>query len=134
MGKGNSFATLIFIVIFGLGGGLAYAINSIGLGVIALIIALVFSLPIKIADQWEEMVILRLGKFRALKEPGLFFIIPIIDTIPFCIDTRVITTSFNAEKTLTKMTALTMGLGQEQAQKEPESPVEHQSLNGGVEL
>jgi regulator of protease activity HflC (stomatin/prohibitin superfamily) len=49
-------------------------------------------------------VILRLGKFRSLKGPGLFFIIPIIDAIPYWIDTRVITTSFKAEKTLTKDT------------------------------
>jgi regulator of protease activity HflC (stomatin/prohibitin superfamily) len=47
---------------------------------------------------------LRLGKFRALKGPGLFFIIPVIDAIPYWIDTRVITTGFKAEKTLTKDT------------------------------
>ena len=104
MGKSNSFATLIFIVIFGLGGGLAYVIHSVSLGIMAFIVALVLSLPVKIADQWEKMVILRLGKFRSLKGPGLFFVIPIIDTIPYCIDTRVITTAFNAEKTLTKDT------------------------------
>jgi regulator of protease activity HflC (stomatin/prohibitin superfamily) len=104
MGKINSFATLIFIVILGLGGGLAFAISSILLGVIAFIIAAVVSLAIKIADQWEKVVILRLGRFRSLKGPGLFFIIPIIDTTPYWIDTRVITTAFNAEKTLTKDT------------------------------
>jgi len=106
MGKSNSFATLIFIIIFGIGGGLAFAINSIGLGVIALVIALVISLPIKIADQWEKVVVLRLGKFRSLQGPGLFFLIPIIDTIPYWIDTRVITSAFKAEKTLTKDTVL----------------------------
>jgi regulator of protease activity HflC (stomatin/prohibitin superfamily) len=50
------------------------------------------------------VVILRLGRFHALKGPGLFFIIPVIDTIPYWIDTRVITTGFKAEKTLTKDT------------------------------
>ncbi|MCR6639617.1 MAG: slipin family protein [Sporocytophaga sp.] len=45
---------------------------------------------------------LHLGKFRRLKGPGMFFIFPIIETIPYWIDTRVITTSFKAEKTLTK--------------------------------
>ncbi len=58
----------------------------------------------KIADQWEKAVILRLGHFHSLQGPGLFFIIPIIDTVPYWIDTRVLTTSFNAEKTLTKDT------------------------------
>jgi regulator of protease activity HflC (stomatin/prohibitin superfamily) len=47
---------------------------------------------------------LRLGRFRALKGPGLFFIIPIIDVVAYWIDTRVITSSFKAEKTLTKDT------------------------------
>ncbi len=47
---------------------------------------------------------MRLGKFRSLKGPGLFFIIPVIDVIPYWIDTRVITASFKAEKTLTKDT------------------------------
>ncbi|GAL87371.1 hypothetical protein Bind_3454 [Sporocytophaga myxococcoides] len=45
---------------------------------------------------------MHLGKFRKLKGPGLFFIVPIVETIPYWIDTRVIATSFNAEKTLTK--------------------------------
>jgi regulator of protease activity HflC (stomatin/prohibitin superfamily) len=57
-----------------------------------------------VADQWDRAVILRLGKFHALKGPGLFFIIPVIDAIPYWIDTRVITTGFKAEKTLTKDT------------------------------
>ena len=47
---------------------------------------------------------LRLGRFRALKGPGLFIIIPVIDNIPYWIDIRVLTTSFTAEKTLTKDT------------------------------
>ncbi|MFZ1007629.1 MAG: slipin family protein, partial [Candidatus Sulfotelmatobacter sp.] len=74
------------------------------IGVIAFAIAVITSLAIKIADQWDKAVILRLGKFHALKGPGLFFIIPVIDAIPYWIDTRVITTGFKAEKTLTKDT------------------------------
>ena len=111
MRKSSSFAALIFIVILGIGGGLAFAVYSVtenpasaGIGVLAFVVALVVSLAIKVADQWERVVILRLGKFRALKGPGLFFIIPVIDAIPYWIDTRVITASFKAEKTLTKDT------------------------------
>jgi regulator of protease activity HflC (stomatin/prohibitin superfamily) len=104
MRKTNSFASLIFIVIFVVGGGLAFVMKSAPIGVIAFVIALVVSLAIRVADQWERAVILRLGKFRSLKGPGLFFIIPVIDTIPYWIDTRVITASFKAEKTLTKDT------------------------------
>jgi regulator of protease activity HflC (stomatin/prohibitin superfamily) len=57
-----------------------------------------------VANQWDRAVILRLGKYYTLRGPGIFFIIPIIDTIPFWIDIRVISTSFKAEKTLTKDT------------------------------
>jgi regulator of protease activity HflC (stomatin/prohibitin superfamily) len=78
--------------------------DSIWIGVFAFVLAVLVSVAIKVADQWEKAVILRLGKFRSLKGPGLFFIIPVIDAIPYWIDTRVITTTFKAEKTLTKDT------------------------------
>ena len=111
MRKSSSFAALIFIVIFGIGLGLAFATysatastESVSIGIVAFIIALFISLSIKVADQWEKVVILRLGKFRALKGPGLFLIVPVFDQIAFWIDTRVITSSFKAEKTLTKDT------------------------------
>jgi regulator of protease activity HflC (stomatin/prohibitin superfamily) len=66
--------------------------------------AAVFSASIRIADQWERAVVLRLGKFTELKGPGLFFIIPVAEKVAYWIDNRVITTSFKAEKTLTKDT------------------------------
>ena len=71
---------------------------------ITFVVAILVSLATKVADQWDRAVILRLGQFHALKGPGLFFIIPVIDAIPYWIDTRVITSAFKAEKTLTKDT------------------------------
>lgn len=68
------------------------------------LLALYVLFAIKIADQWEKAVILRLGRFIGLRGPGLFWIIPIVDTIPVWIDHRVMVTSFSAEKTLTKDT------------------------------
>jgi regulator of protease activity HflC (stomatin/prohibitin superfamily) len=59
---------------------------------------------LKVASQWEKAVVLRLGKFHALRGPGVFWIIPIVDTIPSWIDHRVMVTPFSAEKTLTKDT------------------------------
>jgi hypothetical protein len=59
---------------------------------------------LKVASQWEKAVVLRLGKFYGLRGPGLFWIIPIIDSIPSWIDHRVMVTPFSAEKTLTKDT------------------------------
>lgn len=59
---------------------------------------------LKVANQWEKAVVLRLGKFRGLRGPGAFWIVPIIDTIPTWIDHRVMVTPFAAQKTLTKDT------------------------------
>lgn len=63
---------------------------------------LLFSL--KVARQWEKAVVLRLGRFHALRGPGMFWMLPVIDTTPVWIDHRVMVTPFNAEKTLTKDT------------------------------
>ena len=73
-------------------------------GVISFLVALIIASSIKVADQWEKVVVLRLGRFQSLRGPGIFFIIPVVDTVPYWIDTRVITSSFTAEKTLTKDT------------------------------
>jgi regulator of protease activity HflC (stomatin/prohibitin superfamily) len=59
---------------------------------------------LKVASQWEKAVVLRLGKFHGLRGPGVFWIIPIVDSIPSWIDHRVMVTPFSAEKTLTKDT------------------------------
>jgi len=58
----------------------------------------------KIARQWERAVVLRLGKFVGLRGPGLFWMIPFVDTVSTWVDQRVITTSFAAEETLTSDT------------------------------
>jgi regulator of protease activity HflC (stomatin/prohibitin superfamily) len=107
----SSFASMIFVAILAVGGGLAFAAyrpaapaTSICIGIVAFLIAITVLTSIRVADQWDKAVILRLGKFHSLKGPGLFFIIPVIDAIPYWIDTRVITTGFKAEKTLTKDT------------------------------
>jgi regulator of protease activity HflC (stomatin/prohibitin superfamily) len=105
------FSGFIFVVIFGGGIAWAYSVYSASestetviISVASFIIALIISSAIKVADPWDKAVVLRLGHFQSLRGPGLFFIIPVLDTIPYWIDTRVITTSFKAEKTLTKDT------------------------------
>ncbi len=106
MKNNSSFSTLIFIVIMVAGLALAYSGDyteggKLTIGTITFVIALIVTLSIKVADQWNRAVVLRLGKFHTLRGPGLFFIIPVIDVIPYWIDIRVITTAFKAEKTLT---------------------------------
>lgn len=107
----NSFSALIFFLIVLIGGVIAYSMhaspedyNSYIVFGVAIFIAYVISSSINIANQWDRAIILRLGRFHALKGPGLFFIIPIIDRVALWIDIRVISSSFKAEKTLTKDT------------------------------
>jgi regulator of protease activity HflC (stomatin/prohibitin superfamily) len=68
------------------------------------IVGAYFLFALKVASQWEKVIVLRLGKFNGLKGPGLFWVIPLIDTAVMWIDHRVAVTSFSAEKTLTKDT------------------------------
>ena len=66
------------------------------------VVAILFLLAVRVGKQWERAVVLRLGKFKGLKGPGLFGIIPVVDSIPYWMDLRTITTPFTAEETLTK--------------------------------
>jgi regulator of protease activity HflC (stomatin/prohibitin superfamily) len=104
-------SAVIFVIIFGAALAISYAMHGVATSAESIlisaggfIIALLVSSSVNIANPWDKAVVLRLGKFQALRGPGLFLIIPILDTIPYWIDTRVITTSFKAEKTLTKDT------------------------------
>jgi regulator of protease activity HflC (stomatin/prohibitin superfamily) len=77
----------------------------IGMYVVGVMLVATYILyALKVASQWEKAVVLRLGKFHGLRGPGVFWIIPIVDTIPSWIDHRVMVTPFSAEKTLTKDT------------------------------
>lgn len=107
----SSFSVLIFFIIIAIGLGIAYSgdrtlssTSTVIIAVITFLIAIIVSSSIKIADQWEKAVVLRLGRFHSLRGPGLFFIIPIFDSVAYWIDNRVISTAFTAEKTLTKDT------------------------------
>ena len=77
--------------------------NPIGL-IVGVVLGLLLGLSPKIARQWERAVVLRLGRYVGLRGPGLFWILPFVDSIPAWIDQRVITTSFAAEETLTSDT------------------------------
>jgi regulator of protease activity HflC (stomatin/prohibitin superfamily) len=68
------------------------------------LVGLAISVSPKVAQQWERAVVLRLGRFTGLRGPGLFWIVPFVDSVTRWIDQRVITTSFAAEQTLTSDT------------------------------
>jgi regulator of protease activity HflC (stomatin/prohibitin superfamily) len=72
--------------------------------VVWMLIGIYVLFALKVANQWEKAIVLRLGKFQGLRGPGMFWIVPIVDTIPTWIDHRVMVTPFAAQKTLTKDT------------------------------
>ncbi|HXP30412.1 MAG TPA: slipin family protein [Stellaceae bacterium] len=99
----NPISLAIAIVLIGMGvfavlGGFA------GPGAALIVLAVIVLAALKMAQQWQQAVILRAGKFTGVKGPGLFFIVPVLDAIAALIDTRVRTTQFVAEQTLTKDT------------------------------
>lgn len=111
MKRNRSFPALILVVVLGIGAALAYAMHrasadfaAIGILAASVVLAYAVSSAIQVADQWSKAVVLRLGKFRSLEGPGVFLIFPLIETIPYWLDIRVLTSSFKAEKTLTKDT------------------------------
>jgi regulator of protease activity HflC (stomatin/prohibitin superfamily) len=71
---------------------------------LAALAAILLGSSIKYADQWEKAVVLRLGEYKGLRGPGIFFIIPVLDRIGYNIDQRIRTTDFAAESCLTKDT------------------------------
>jgi hypothetical protein len=68
------------------------------------ILILVILLSLRIALQWDRAVVLRLGRFQALKGPGVFWLVPIIDRIARYVDMRIRATEFFSERTLTQDT------------------------------
>jgi regulator of protease activity HflC (stomatin/prohibitin superfamily) len=89
-------------------GGLAFVAIAVGRaiapGAILIVLAVLALASLKMARQWEQAIVLRAGKFTGVKGPGVFWIIPILDNVAAIIDTRVRTTQFVAEQTLTKDT------------------------------
>ena len=90
----------------------AFALGALGFGatgspvplVAAVAVGVVLMQSPRVAQQWERAVVLRLGRFVGLQGPGLFWIVPFIDSVSSWIDQRTITTNFAAEQTLTSDT------------------------------
>jgi len=68
------------------------------------IVATLLAPSLQIAYQWERAVVLRFGKFQALRKPGIFLIWPVVDKIARFVDQRIRVTDFSAETTLTSDT------------------------------
>jgi regulator of protease activity HflC (stomatin/prohibitin superfamily) len=103
----SALATFVTVVLAALMGGLAYSEKLPTLYMasgLLIVFALLIPSALMMANQWENAVVLRLGKLHAIRGPGLFLIVPFIDAVATWIDQRIQTTEFNAEQALTKDT------------------------------
>ncbi len=108
----NGPALTVALVVMTVGILLAAQLDSMNVGstwivleiILFSLLTLYFLFALKVARQWEKSVVLRLGKFNRLAGPGMFWIVPIVDSLANWIDHRVMVSPFSAEKTLTKDT------------------------------
>ena len=100
----NQISVLLAFLLLIVGGLLWFYTGWYGWIAISVLLSILIGSGVKVADQWEKAVILRVGKFNRIEGPGLFFVIPIIESVSNWIDHRTITTGFNAEQTLTRDT------------------------------
>jgi regulator of protease activity HflC (stomatin/prohibitin superfamily) len=70
--------------------------------VVAILVVITILASLRMCNEWERKVVLRLGRFGGVRGPGIFFLLPYVETTPFTIDMRVVTSTFVAEQTLTK--------------------------------
>lgn len=107
---GNAVSATLMLVFVAAGAGLSILTDQFREDrlpywfILSLLVGFYVFVALNIAQQWEKAVVLRLGRFHRLAGPGLFWIIPIVDTIPAWIDHRVQLTAFSAERTLTRDT------------------------------
>ena len=100
----NGVAIALFAISVAAGLGLAAGFGSRAPLVAGLLAGIYLLFSIKVADQWEKVAVLRLGRYVGLRGPGLFHMIPIVDTLSRYVDQRVRVASVTAESTLTRDT------------------------------
>lgn len=101
----NSISVSVLVVLLGISAALYLGrVVNLPIAIVLVLVSLLISSAIRVADQWERAVVLRMGKFAGLKGPGPFLILPIIDSVSAYIDQRVRVSAFKAEQTLTKDT------------------------------
>ncbi len=104
MGRLNIVAILLFLAPAAIGGYYSWIFRTAWPAVAGVLAGWILAQSPKIARQWERAIVLRLGKFIGQRGPGLFWIVPFVDTVTAWIDQRIVTTNFAAEETLTSDT------------------------------
>jgi regulator of protease activity HflC (stomatin/prohibitin superfamily) len=103
----SSVGLAVFLVFFAASIGLAIYVGQINLplgssvGAAGVILSVLLAVSIKVANQWERAIVLRLGEFQSIRGPGLFFIVPIIDRVRM-VDTRVLAADIPRQEAITR--------------------------------
>jgi regulator of protease activity HflC (stomatin/prohibitin superfamily) len=100
----SRFGLTLFVISLALGLGASVLAGSPAPIIAMALVGLYFLFAIRVADQWERVAVLRFGKYIGLKGPGIFHLIPVVDTISRYVDQRVRVASVSAESTLTRDT------------------------------
>ncbi len=100
----SSVGVTVFVIALMAGILAATLAGNVAPGIAGALIGIYFLFAIKVVDQWEKVAVLRFGKYRGLRGPGVFLLVPIIDTLSRYVDQRVRVTTVSAESTLTRDT------------------------------
>jgi hypothetical protein len=100
----NRVAVTLFIIFISAGAIATASINHPAPVIAGALIGIYFLFAIKVAQQWEKVALLRLGKYAGLRGPGWFHMIPVIETVSQFVDQRIRLASVTAESTLTRDT------------------------------
>ena len=104
------FACVMFVAGFCAGAGVLWGLGAAGgwdaslpgtAGVAGVVVGVLLAASVRVAPQWERVVVLRLGKFNRVAGPGLYGCVPFVEHVAMHVDLRVMTSSFSAEAALT---------------------------------
>jgi regulator of protease activity HflC (stomatin/prohibitin superfamily) len=102
--KLSNLGVALFVISIAVGWAIGTEIKSPEVMAAATLVGLYLLFAIRVADQWEKVAVLRLGRYRGLRGPGLFLIIPVVDSLSRYVDQRVRVANVTAESTLTRDT------------------------------
>jgi regulator of protease activity HflC (stomatin/prohibitin superfamily) len=100
----NGLSFVLFAIIVGIGVAISYLTEQPLWQWILLVAGIAVLFSVKVVREWEKAIVLRFGRFHRVVQPGLFLVIPLVDSVAAWVDHRVMVTPFSAERTLTKDT------------------------------
>ena len=74
--------------------------------ILIIVIVVTISASLRMCAEWERKVVLRLGRYVGVRGPGIFLLVPYLETTPFTLDIRTVTFQFQADAALTRETCL----------------------------